>query len=260
MKNKFRLAISGINGRMGKNLLMIINQNKYNCILLNGVLESKKSLVINNNIKYIFKKNILYNLYIQDNIMNIINDFDTLIDFTNPKTTLNYVNICNQYNKNIVIGTTGFSEEEKIQIKKMSNNIGIVMSSNFSIGVNIIFTILKKISKIFNKQKNIIDIDIIEKHHKNKIDCPSGTALSIKNIILNFFNKKIFNKINCHSIRAGDIYGEHQIILSSIGEQIELIHKASNRLTFAEGALQAAIWISNTKQKGIYDMCDVLGI
>ncbi|QJC28479.1 4-hydroxy-tetrahydrodipicolinate reductase [Enterobacteriaceae endosymbiont of Plateumaris consimilis] len=257
MKNKVRLAISGINGRMGKNLLTIINQNQYNCVL-NGILESKKSLVINDNIQYTFNKNILYNLYIQDNIINIIDDFDTLIDFTNPKSTLNYINICSQYNKNIVIGTTGFTEKEKIQIKKMSNKIGIVMSSNFSIGINIIFTILKNISKIFNKQKNIIDIDIIEKHHKNKIDCPSGTALSIKNIISNYFNHKIFNKVNCHSIRAGDIYGEHQIILSSIGEQIELIHKASNRLTFAEGALKAAVWISNIQKKGIYDMCDVL--
>ncbi|QJC28928.1 4-hydroxy-tetrahydrodipicolinate reductase [Enterobacteriaceae endosymbiont of Plateumaris rustica] len=258
MKNKIRLAISGINGRMGKNLLKIINQNQYNCTL-NGALESKKSSIINTSI-CISKNNKLYNLYIKDNILDIIDDFDTLIDFTNPRSTLKYVNICSQYNKNIVIGTTGFSEKEKIQIKMLSNKIGIVMSSNFSIGINIIFTILKNISKIFNKQKKNIDIDIIEKHHKNKIDIPSGTALSMKNIILKFFENNIFQKINCHSIRAGDIYGEHQIILSSIGEQIEFIHKASNRLNFAEGAIQAAIWISNLKQKGIYDMCDVLGL
>ncbi|QJC29813.1 4-hydroxy-tetrahydrodipicolinate reductase [Enterobacteriaceae endosymbiont of Plateumaris sericea] len=258
MNNKIRLAISGINGRMGKTLLQIINQNKYN-FTLNAVLESKKSLKINTKIKYI-SENILYNLHIKDNIIDIINDFDTLIDFTNPKSTLKYVNICNQYNKNIVIGTTGFSEKEKITIQKLSNNIGIVMSSNFSTGINVIFTILKNISKIFNQQNNILDIDIIEKHHKNKIDCPSGTAISMKNIILKFLNHKKFQKINCHSIRAGDIYGEHEIIFSSIGEQIKLIHKASNRIPFAKGAIQAAIWISNFNKKGIYDMCDVLGL
>ncbi|QJC29371.1 4-hydroxy-tetrahydrodipicolinate reductase [Enterobacteriaceae endosymbiont of Plateumaris pusilla] len=258
MNNKIRLAISGINGRMGKTLLKIINQDKYN-FTLNAVLESKKSLNINTNIKYI-SKNILYNLNIKDNIMDIINDFDTLIDFTNPKATLKYVNICNQYNKNIVIGTTGFSEKEKIEIKKLSNKIGIVMSSNFSTGINILFKILKYMSKIFNKQNNTLNIDIIEKHHKNKIDCPSGTAISMKNIIQKFFNHKNSQKVNCHSIRAGDIYGEHQIIFSSIGEQIELIHKASNRIPFATGAIQAAIWISHFKKKGIYDMCDVLGL
>ncbi|QJC32751.1 4-hydroxy-tetrahydrodipicolinate reductase [Enterobacteriaceae endosymbiont of Donacia semicuprea] len=255
--NQIRLAIAGINGRMGKNILTVLNTENENNILLNCILEKKKK-ILNNLDKILYKSHLLKINY---NIIDVIDKFDVLIDFTNPFSTMENINICKKYNKKIVIGTTGFTKEQKIIITKISKKIAVILSSNFSQGINILFKIIENITKIFckNKQKNL-DIDIIEKHHKNKIDFPSGTALSIGDIILKIFKKNnIVKKINFHSIRAADLYGEHNILFSFIGEQIELTHKVSNRISFAKGAIQAAIWISN-KNKGIYSMHDVLGI
>ncbi|QJC35553.1 4-hydroxy-tetrahydrodipicolinate reductase [Enterobacteriaceae endosymbiont of Donacia sparganii] len=255
--NQIRLAITGINGRMGKNILKILNKKKTNNILLNGVIEHKDSLKKNN--KILYKSNFLD---IKSNIIDIIDKFDILIDFTNPCSTIKYINICKKYKKKIIIGTTGFTEQQKLIIKEMSKNIAIILSSNFSLGINILLKILENITEILckNQQINNLDVDIIEKHHKNKVDSPSGTALSLRNTILQTYKKYNFiKKIKCHSIRAADIYGEHNILFSFIGEQLELIHKASNRIPFAIGAIKAAIWINN-KKKGIYNMHDVLGI
>ncbi|QJC34376.1 4-hydroxy-tetrahydrodipicolinate reductase [Enterobacteriaceae endosymbiont of Donacia crassipes] len=256
-KNQIRLAIAGINGRMGQSILKLLNTQTIKNILLNGVIETKSSLKE--------KKKILYKsnfLNIKSNLIDIINYFDILIDFTNPKSTIEHLHICKSYNKKIVIGTTGFSIQQKLIIKKISKNIAIILSSNFSLGINILLKILENITKIFckNKLENKIDIDIIEKHHKNKIDAPSGTALSLKNNIIKTYKKYNFKKkIKCHSIRAADLYGEHNVLFSFIGEQIELIHRASNRKSFAEGAIKAAIWLY-TKKTGMYNMSNVLKI
>ncbi|QJC38413.1 4-hydroxy-tetrahydrodipicolinate reductase [Enterobacteriaceae endosymbiont of Donacia fulgens] len=255
--NKIHLAIAGINGRMGKNILKVLNTNKINNILLNGVTEHKLSLKNKN--KILYKSNFLN---IESNLINIKDQFDILIDFTNPKTTLENVNFCKKYKKKIVIGTTGFTEQQKLIIKKISKDIAIVLSSNFSQGINFLLKIIENFTKILckNKEINYLDIDIIEKHHKKKKDFPSGTALSLKDIITYTYKKfNITKKVKCHSIRAADLYGEHNILFSFIGEQIELIHKASNRIPFAKGAINAAIWLNN-KKTGIYNMHDVLGI
>ncbi|QJC35148.1 4-hydroxy-tetrahydrodipicolinate reductase [Enterobacteriaceae endosymbiont of Donacia proxima] len=256
-KNQIRLAIAGINGRMGKSILKLLNMQIDKNILLNGVIETKSSLKERKKIFY--KSNFLN---IKSNIIDIIDDFDVLIDFTNPKSTIENLNICKSYNKKIVIGTTGFNIQQKLIIEKISKKIAIVLSANFSLGINILLKILENITKIFckNKLENKVDINIIEKHHKNKKDAPSGTALSLKNIIIQIYKKYNFMKeIKCHSIRAADLYGEHNILFSFIGEQIELIHKASNRRAFSEGAIKAAIWLY-TKKTGIYNMSHVLEI
>ncbi|QJC36367.1 4-hydroxy-tetrahydrodipicolinate reductase [Enterobacteriaceae endosymbiont of Donacia simplex] len=255
--NQIRLAVSGINGRMGQNILRVLNKEKTNNILLNGVTESETSLKNVN--KILYKSNFLD---IKSNIIDIIDRFDILIDFTNPQTTLKNINICEKYNKKIVIGTTGFTQKQKLIIRKISKNIAVILSSNFSQGINILSKIIENIITILckNKQINNLDIDIIEKHHKKKIDLPSGTALSLQNTIIQTYKKfNILKKITCHSIRAADLYGEHNILFSFIGEQIELIHKASNRIPFAKGAIKAAIWLNN-KKSGIYNMNDVLEI
>ncbi|QJC38002.1 4-hydroxy-tetrahydrodipicolinate reductase [Enterobacteriaceae endosymbiont of Donacia marginata] len=255
--NKINLAIAGVNGRMGKSILKILNTSKINNLTLNGVTEHKLSLKKEN--KILYKSNFLN---IKSNLIDIKNQFDILIDFTNPKTTLENINFCKKYKKKIVIGTTGFTEQQKLIIKKISKDIAVILSSNFSQGINFLLKIIENFTKILckNKEINNLDIDIIEKHHKNKKDSPSGTALSLKDMII--YNYKKFNivkKVTCHSIRAADLYGEHNILFSFIGEQIELIHKASNRIPFAKGAINAAIWLSN-KKTGIYNMHDVLGI
>ncbi|QJC30686.1 4-hydroxy-tetrahydrodipicolinate reductase [Enterobacteriaceae endosymbiont of Macroplea appendiculata] len=252
-KNKVRLAITGITGKMGTAILNIINQNNLN-IILNGVIDIKNHI---KTIKYGSTQ-----LNIKSNIYDIIHDFDVLVDFTNPEASLQYVQICQKYKKKIVIGTTGFNHDEKKQIVKASNDISILWSANFSQGINIINKLLQNITQILceNFQSNV-DIDIIEKHHKHKIDSPSGTALFMKNIILTKYHQYHMTKnINCHSIRAGDYSGEHQIIFSFAGEQIEFIHKTVNRIPFAKGVLQAAIWLSHVNKNGIYSMNDVLGL
>ncbi|QJC35962.1 4-hydroxy-tetrahydrodipicolinate reductase [Enterobacteriaceae endosymbiont of Donacia cincticornis] len=256
-KDQIRLAIAGINGRMGKSILQLLNIKVKKNILLTGAIETKLSLIKR---KKIFYKSKFLN--IKSNLIDIINYFDILIDFTNPKSTIKHLNICKLYNKKIVIGTTGFNTEQKLTIKKISKNIAIILASNFSLGINILLKILENITKIIckNKLQNKTDIDIIEKHHKNKIDSPSGTALSLKETIMKIYKKYNFMKdIKCHSIRAADLYGEHNVLFSFIGEQIELIHKASNRRSFAEGAIKAAIWLY-TKKTGMYTMNDVLEI
>ncbi|QJC34777.1 4-hydroxy-tetrahydrodipicolinate reductase [Enterobacteriaceae endosymbiont of Donacia piscatrix] len=256
-KNQIRLAVAGINGRMGKNILKILNTQIRKNVLLNGAIETKSSLKKRNKIFY--KSNFLK---IKSNLIDIIDYFDILIDFTNPKSTIEHLHICKSYNKKIVIGTTGFSIQQKLIIEKISKNIAIILSSNFSLGINILLKILENITEIFckNKLENKIDIDIIEKHHKNKIDTPSGTALSLKNVIIQIYKKYNFMKeVKCHSIRAADLYGEHNVLFSFFGEQIELIHKVSNRHSFAEGSIKAAIWLY-TKKTGIYTMNHVLEI
>ncbi|QJC33557.1 4-hydroxy-tetrahydrodipicolinate reductase [Enterobacteriaceae endosymbiont of Donacia provostii] len=256
-KNYIRLAIAGINGRMGKSILEILNNKVTKNISLNGVIEKLSNLKKKKTI--IYKSN---TLNIKSNLIDIINDFDVLIDFTNPESTMKNLNICKIYNKKIIIGTTGFNKKQKSIIKETSKNISIILSSNFSLGINILLQILEKITKIIckNNLKNSMDIDIIEKHHKNKIDSPSGTALSLKNIIIRTYKKfNILKNIKCHSIRASDLYGEHSILFSFIGEQIELIHNVSNRKPFAEGSIKAAIWIYK-KPAGMYNMKHVLKI
>ncbi|QJC30262.1 4-hydroxy-tetrahydrodipicolinate reductase [Enterobacteriaceae endosymbiont of Neohaemonia nigricornis] len=252
-KQQIRLAIAGILGRMGQTLLKVLNNNNIPCVLT-SVLDKTK---YNNHIKYFNKK-----IKITSNILDIINDFDVLIDFTNTISTMEYLKICQQYNKKIVIGTTGFNKNEKQHIINASKKISVVWSANFSIGINIINKLLDNISKmICDNNQNNVDINIIEKHHKFKIDSPSGTALYMKNILLKNLHTKYYMKdINCYSIRAGDYYGEHQIIFSFLGENIEIIHQASDRTPFAKGALKSAIWLFNINKNGLYNMDDVLGI
>ncbi|WP_343128281.1 4-hydroxy-tetrahydrodipicolinate reductase [Buchnera aphidicola (Takecallis taiwana)] len=261
-KHNIRIAITGAYGRMGSNLIQTIQQ--YQDITLTCAIVKKKIVNIFTN----EQKKIL----IHTNIEQAIQDFDVLIDFSTPKNTLQNLHFCYKNKKNIVIGTTGFTEEEHTIIKKFSKKIGIVLSSNFSIGINLIFQLLKKTARTLN---DTYDIEIIEAHHRNKLDSPSGTALSMGDIIAKTKNwnlktyatyrkKQISNirerkKIGFSIIRGGDVIGEHKVMFLGPGEKITLSHQASNRNTFSEGAIQAAIWVTN-KTAGLFNMMHVLNI
>lgn len=267
MNEKTRIAITGPIGRMGQILIQEIKKNKNTC--LTTALVQKEHQLINKDIGEILGIGKI-GVLITDQLNIKKNDFDVLIDFTRPDGTLKYLKYCNQLKKNMVIGTTGFSKEEFKLIKKHSKNIGIVLSSNFSIGINLIFELIKKTAQIIGKNS---DINIIEYHHRNKIDAPSGTALEIGKVIskvmqwdLNknsiYYNKGITGvrekeKIGFSIIRAGDIVGKHTIMFSSHGEEIKITHTASNRISFAKGAIQSAIWI-HKKKLGLFNMKDVL--
>lgn len=267
MNEKTRIAITGSIGRMGKTLIQEIKKNEHTH--LTTALVKKEHKLVNEDIGEVIGIGKI-GVRITDELNPKTNDFDVLIDFTRPNGTLKYLNYCNQFKKNMVIGTTGFSKEEFNIIKKHSKNIGIVVSSNFSIGINLIFELIKKTTQIIGKNS---DINIIEYHHRNKIDSPSGTALAIGNVISKvmqwdldkhslYYNKGITGirkkeKIGFSIVRSGDIIGKHTVMFSSHGEEIKITHTASNRISFAKGAIQSALWI-HKKQKGLFDMTNVL--
>ncbi|CAL4319940.1 4-hydroxy-tetrahydrodipicolinate reductase [Buchnera aphidicola (Protaphis terricola)] len=262
-----RIAISGPLGRMGKILIKEIQKNKKIC--LTSTIARKNNPFINQDVGEVIGIGKI-GVLIQDRIDIKKNNFDVLIDFTNPKSTLKHLKYCNIFKKNMIIGTTGFTYEENKIITSYSKNISILKSANFSIGINLIFELVKKTAQIIG---NTSDIDIIEFHHRNKIDIPSGTALTIgekiaKIMKLNldqdslYYKKGIgksrkLKKIGFSSIRSGNIIGKHSVIFTNPKEEIKITHTAFNRKCFAQGAIQTAIWISS-KNQGIFSMKDFL--
>jgi len=209
---------------------------------------------------------------IDDRLEKAIDNADVVINFTSPEATLEHLEIVKKFKKSMVIGTTGFSNEQLSIIQKASKKIPIVLSPNMSIGVNLLFKILKDVAKVLGDD---YDIEIVEAHHRMKKDAPSGTAIKMAKVIAEALNRnfdevavyarkgiigeRTKKEIGIQTVRAGDIVGEHTVIFGGLGERIEIIHKASSRDTFARGALRAVIWLYG-KPAGFYDMGDVLGI
>ena len=199
-------------------------------------------------------------------------DFDVLIDFTRPEATLAHLEICRASGRRIVIGTTGFSDEQRSHIEAAGKEIGIVIAPNMGVGVNLCFKLLDIAAKVLGDE---VDIEVIEAHHRHKVDAPSGTALRMGEIVATALGRDLKDcavygreghtgarerkTIGFESIRAGDIVGEHTVMFAADGERVEITHKASSRLTFANGALRAAGWLMS-KDKGVFDMQDVLGL
>jgi 4-hydroxy-tetrahydrodipicolinate reductase len=209
---------------------------------------------------------------ITDSLQQNLNTFDVLIDFTRPEPSLAALEVCRAHGKKMVIGTTGFSEKQKQQIQQAAQSIGIVFAPNMSVGVNLCLRLLELTAKVLGDE---VDIEIIEAHHRHKVDAPSGTALRMGEVIANTLGRKLSEHavygregntgerdrktIGFQTIRAGDIIGDHTVMFADIGERIEISHKASSRITFAKGAMRAAAWIASQKQ-GLYDMQDVLSL
>lgn len=200
------------------------------------------------------------------------NDFDVLIDFTRPDVTLANLEVCRKAGKKIVIGTTGFDEAGKQAITAAANDIGIVFAPNMSVGVNLCFKLLDLAARVMGDE---VDIEIIEAHHRHKLDAPSGTALRMGEVVAaalgrNLDDCAVYGRqgqtgerqrktIGFETIRAGDIVGEHTVMFADLGERVEITHKASSRLTFANGAVRAASWLMQ-HDNGQFDMQDVLGL
>ncbi|VFP81393.1 4-hydroxy-tetrahydrodipicolinate reductase [Buchnera aphidicola] len=271
MKKKIiNIAISGALGRMGKILTKEIKKKK-NIKLTHLLIQNNEKIFIQekNQGNYLNEKKLFTTLedLITEKKKTI---FDLLIDFSTPKATLKMIEYCVKNKKKIIIGTTGFNKIQINKIKKASKKIPILYSPNFSIGVNIMHKIIKYISSILG---NNSDIEIIESHHRNKIDAPSGTALQLGKIISKSMNwdfdkSAIFsrygnigirkkNKIGFSTIREGNTIGEHTVLFSNKYEKISINHKATHRSIFAKGAIEAAIWI-NEKKNGLFKMSDFL--
>ncbi|HEX4263739.1 MAG TPA: 4-hydroxy-tetrahydrodipicolinate reductase [Verrucomicrobiae bacterium] len=207
-----------------------------------------------------------------DDLGVIIEKCDAVIDFSSHNSTLQFAELCAAHKKALVVGTTGHSDAEQSKIKSHQSKIPIVWSSNYSTGVNTLFWLTRKAAEILGPA---FDLEIIEMHHRMKKDAPSGTAKSLAEILAEVRKEQLDKvarhgrvgivgertppEIGIHSVRGGDVVGDHTVIFANAGERLELTHKASSRDTFANGALRAAQWV--VKQKpGIYDMQDVLGL
>ena len=208
-----------------------------------------------------------------DELEKVIDDIDVLIDFTQPEATLANLAICRRAGKGIIIGTTGFTDAEKQQIADAAKDIAIVFAPNMSVGVNLCFKLLDIAARIMGERS---DIEVIEAHHRHKLDAPSGTALRMGEVVAEALGRDLKdcavygregrsteerdrNTIGFETIRAGDIVGEHTVMFANIGERVEITHKASSRMTFANGAVRAAGWLMQHK-RGLFDMQDVLGL
>jgi 4-hydroxy-tetrahydrodipicolinate reductase len=207
-----------------------------------------------------------------DDLRAVIGESDVLVDFSAHASTADIAALCAKYKKPLVIGTTGHSGAEKTKILKLKSKIPIVWTSNFSTGVNTLFWLTRKAAEILGTN---FDLEVVEMHHRLKKDAPSGTAKSLAEILADvrklqlekaarhgragIVGERTAAEIGIHSIRGGDVVGDHTVIFANTGERVELTHKASSRDTFANGALRAALWV--VKQKpGLYDMQDVLGL
>jgi len=207
-----------------------------------------------------------------DDLRNIIDNADVLVDFTFHESTASFARICAAHKKAIVIGTTGHSEAQRKEVLEAGAKIPMVWTSNYSTGINVLFWLTRKTAQILGAD---YDLEIIEMHHRFKKDAPSGTARTLAQILADVRSQQLEpslrhgreglvgertnSEIGMHSIRGGDVVGDHTVIFAAPGERVELTHKASNREAFASGALRAAQWVVG-KQPGLYDMQDVLGL
>ena len=259
-----KVAINGICGRMGTRIAELVTEDK-NLILV-AALENQKHQNIGKDLGQILKKE-LRGVVISHELRE---KPDVLIDFSSPDSTVERLKTCTENRIATVIGTTGLNMKQKECVKKASEKIACLFSPNMSIGVNLLFNLVEKVSKILGRDS---DIEIVEAHHRFKKDAPSGTALKIAEKICRATNQNMDDvtiygrkgivgerpkgQLCIHSIRSRDIIGEHTVIFVNAGEQIELVHKAQTRDSFALGAIRAATVIAG-KPPGQYQMEDIL--
>jgi 4-hydroxy-tetrahydrodipicolinate reductase len=207
-----------------------------------------------------------------DDLAKVAGDFDVVIDFTVPAATLYHLEVCAQHGKRLVIGTTGFDDAGKARIAEVAAANGIVFAPNMSVGVNLCLKLLALTAQVIGED---YDIEIVEAHHRHKVDAPSGTALRMGEVVADALGRDLGEvavygregitgerdpkTIGFETIRAGDVVGEHSVWFATEGERIEIVHKASSRMTFARGAARAAHWLVD-QPAGLYDMQDVLGL
>ncbi len=268
-----RVAIAGAGGRMGRQLIQaaLALEGVQLGVQLGAALEREGSSLLGSDAGELAGAG-KTGVTVQSSLDAIKDDFDVFIDFTRPEGTLNHLAFCRQHGKGMVIGTTGFDEAGKQAIRDAAADIAIVFAANFSVGVNVMLKLLEKAAKVMG---DYTDIEIIEAHHRHKVDAPSGTALAMGEAIAHALDKdlkdcavysreghtgeRVPGTIGFATVRAGDIVGEHTAMFADIGERLEITHKASSRMTFANGAVRSALWLSG-KESGLFDMRDVLDL
>ncbi|HKX53146.1 MAG TPA: 4-hydroxy-tetrahydrodipicolinate reductase [Nitrosospira sp.] len=262
------IAVAGSSGRMGRALLEAVERAPDLC--LSAALERSGSPYLGKDAGELIGAPC--GIEITDNVDTALDGSEVLIDFTRPEGTLVHLARCREKNIKMVIGTTGFSPEQKEELRTASKDIAIVVAPNMSVGVNVTLKLLETAARVLNED---YDIEIIEAHHRHKVDAPSGTALLMGEVVVKALGKELSDvavysreghtgervggSIGFATVRGGDIVGDHTVMFAGTGERIEISHKASSRATFAEGALRAARFLAD-KRNGMFDMQDVLGL
>ncbi|MGH8492797.1 MAG: 4-hydroxy-tetrahydrodipicolinate reductase [Moraxellaceae bacterium] len=264
-----RIAIAGAGGRMGRTLIQAVVATE--AATLTAAIERPDSGLIGTDAGELAGVGAL-GVKVSGDLAAVANDFDVLIDFTVPVATAANIEICRKAGKKIVIGTTGLGEEQKAALQAASGDIGLVYSGNYSIGVNVTLRLLELAAKTFG---DTVDVEIIEAHHRHKIDAPSGTALMMGEAVAGALDRDLKDvavyerhghtgardrqTIGFQTIRGGDIVGDHNVMFIGEGERVEIRHVATSRMNFANGAVRAAVWLA-AKPAGRYDMRDVLNL
>ncbi|RMF95758.1 MAG: 4-hydroxy-tetrahydrodipicolinate reductase [Candidatus Schekmanbacteria bacterium] len=262
------IVVCGAFGRMGQRIINIVSETSDAELV--GATESPAHPRCDSEIDF-SKDGKLKKIKVSSKISEVAEDADVLIDFTRPEATEKVLSYAENAGKAMVIGTTGFSDEQKESIKNSANKIPIVFSPNMSIGVNLLFELTAIASKIL---ADGYDIEIIEAHHRNKVDAPSGTAVKLAEIVAEVLKQDLkrtavygregivgerkSDELGIHSIRGGSIVGDHTVLYAGTDERIELTHRAQSRDAFARGAVRAALFVAKQKP-GLYSMKDVLG-
>lgn len=263
-----KIAVAGASGRMGRMLIEAI-QNASDASLA-GALDLAQSPAIGSDACAFQGKQ--SGVLIESDLAKGLADADYLIDFTRPEGTLTHLEYCAAHGIKMIIGTTGFDEAGKAAIAAASQHIAIMFSANMSVGVNVTMKLLELAAKSFSEG---YDIEIIEAHHRFKVDAPSGTALAMGEVVAGALGRNLKDvavyaregvtgerdpsSIGFATIRGGDIVGDHTVLFAGIGERVEISHKSASRVSYANGSLRAARFLAD-KASGLYDMQDVLGL
>ena len=263
-----RITIAGASGRMGHMLIEAVRHAE-DCTLV-GALDMAGSASIGVDAGAF--AGLPTGVAITDDLRQGLQQCDVMIDFTRPEGTLKHLQVCRDLGVGAVIGTTGFSEAQKSEIEELACHMAIVMAPNMSVGVNVTLKLLEMAAKALATG---YDIEIVEAHHRHKVDAPSGTALKMGEVIADALGRDLKDcavyaregvtgerdpsSIGFATIRGGDIVGDHTVLFAGIGERIEISHKSSSRQTYAQGSLRAARFLHG-KKSGLFDMFDVLGL
>jgi 4-hydroxy-tetrahydrodipicolinate reductase len=264
-----RIAVVGASGRMGLCLIKAAALSKNAELAV--VVSRPDSLAIGRDAGELAGISVV-GVKVVGDLDAALDQFDVLIDFTRPDASMAFIETCREAGKKLVIGTTGYSVAQKALIAKAAKEVAIVMAPNMSVGVNLSLKLLEMTAKIMG---DYTDIEVIEAHHRHKVDAPSGTAIRMGEVIASALGRDLKDcaiygregntgerdrkTIGFSTIRAGDIVGEHTVMFADEGERVEITHKATSRMTFANGAVRAAVWLAD-KESGLYDMQDVLGL
>ncbi len=263
-----RIAVAGASGRMGRMLVEAV-LDAPDCTLA-GALDVAASPAIGQDAGAFLGRTT--GVAVTADVGAALAGAQVLIDFTRPEGTLHHLALCAERGVALVIGTTGFSDEQKAEIRAGAQRTPVFMSPNMSVGVNVVMRLLEQAALAFSEG---YDIEIIEAHHRNKIDAPSGTALQMGEVVAkalgrNLADNAVFGRegvtgvrdpstIGFATVRGGDIIGDHTVLFAGIGERIEISHRSSSRATYAQGSLRAARFLAHSGP-GLYDMKDVLGL